>query len=436
MTQLKRALSLPGLILFGIVLIQPTAPMPLYGAVAEKAHGHVVTTILIGMVAMLFTAISYGRMARAHPSAGSAYTYATAEIHPAAGYVVGWGMIFDYVMNPVICAIWCSKAVMNFAPELPFAGCVVFFALLFTALNLRGIEASTRTNAVIAGCLGVVIVLFLGAAARSIWLLPPEASAWTRPFYDPATFSLSAVSAGASLAVLTYIGFDGISTLAEETRDPQRNILRATVLVCVLTGVLASVQVYVAQLVWPASTFPDADTAFVHVAGRAGGPWLFHTVNAALLVATIGSGTGAMLGSARLLYGMGRANALPPFFAAVDARTQIPRNNVLVLGGVTLAGALTVSFSLGAELLNFGALIAFMGVNAACFVRTFLRAERRTLGNFLPPLLGFSICLYLWLSLGFTAKLAGFAWLALGALYGAWRMKGFRRPRPAEPPSQ
>jgi amino acid transporter len=427
-SDLKRALSLSGLLLYGIVLIQPTAPMPLFGAVAEKAQGHVVTAVLFGMVAMLFTAISYGRMASAHPSAGSAYTYAKEELHPAAGYVVGWGMIFDYAMNPIICAIWCSKAAMNLVPGLPFAACAVFFAVFFTLLNLRGIEASTRTNAFIAACLGVVIVLFLAAAARHLWLQPPAgAAAWTRPFYDPATFSLGSVSTGASLAVLTYIGFDGISTLAEETHDPRRNILRATILVCVVTGVLASIQVYTAQLVWPASTFPDADTAFVHVAGQAGGPWLFHTINFALLVATVGSGTGAMLGAARLLYGMGRTHALPPgFFAAVHPRTRVPHRNVLLLGACTIVGALTVSFSLGAELLNFGALIAFMGVNAACFARFFLRAERKSLGSFLPPVLGFGVCFYLWLSLGGTAKLVGFTWLAAGVIYGLWRMRRLR----------
>lgn len=435
MPGLKRALSLPGLILFGIVLVQPTAPMPLFGAAAEKGQGHVVTTVLIAMVAMLFTAISYGRMANAHPTAGSAYTYAAKEIHPACGYFVGWGMIFDYVMNPIICAIWCSKAAMNFVPGIPFAAFAVFFALLFTGLNLRGIEASTRTNAIIASCLSLVIVLFLGAAARYLWLQPPVGVAeWTRPFYDPATFSFSTVSSGASLALLTYIGFDGISTLSEEAHNPERNILRATVLVCLLTGVFASIQVYFAQLVWPSTTFPDVDTAFVHVAGKAGGPWLFHVVNLALLVATIGSGTGAQLGAARLLYGMGRANALPPsFFGAVSERTQIPHKNVLLLGALTLIGAFTVSYSLGAELLNFGALIAFMGVNASCFVRYYLRAERRTLVNFLPPVLGFLVCFYLWLSLGSKAKVAGIMWLGAGLLYGIWRMRRLRKSPAANP---
>src|SRR6266446_5676505 len=296
---LKRVLGLPALILYGIILIQPTAPMPLFGAAAEKGRGHVVTTILIGMVAMLFTAISYGRMANAYPSAGSAYTYVSREIHPALGYFVGWGMIFDYVMNPIICVIWCSKAALNFVPEIPFAVYAIFFAVLFTAMNLRGIEASARTNAVVAAGLGVVIVLFFGAAIRYLWREPPLGIAgWTRPFYDPKTFSFSAVSGGASLAVLTYIRFDGISTLSEEVHNPRRNILLATVLVCLITGVLASLEVYAAQLVWskPASAFPNLENAFSHVAGLVGGRTLFVVVTISLLLATIGSGMGAHLG--------------------------------------------------------------------------------------------------------------------------------------------
>jgi putrescine importer len=427
---LKRVLRLPALILYGIILIQPTAPMPLYGAAANLANGHVVTTVLIGMVAMLFTAISYGRMANVYPSSGSAYTYVSREIHPSMGYFIGWGMIFDYVMNPIICVIWTSKAAMNFIPEIPFPVYAVFFTILFTGMNLRGIEASARTNTIIATGLGVVILLFLGSAIRYLWLQPPDGfPGWTRPFYDPKTFSVSAVSAGASLAVLTYIGFDGISTLSEEVHNPRRNILLASVIVCLITGVLASIQVYTAQLVWPGTSFPDQDTAFCYVAGKAGGQWLFHTVNIALLVATIGSGAGAQLGAGRLLYGMGRDNAIPKrFFAAVHPRTQIPSNNIILVGVVTLLGAFLLSFPLGAQLLNFGALIAFMGVNASSFVHYFLHNERKKLTYFLVPVLGFIVCLYLWFSLGYKAKIAGMCWLSAGLLYGAYRTSWFRKP--------
>jgi putrescine importer len=427
---LKRVLGLSSLVLYGIILIQPTAPMPLFGAAASLARGHVVTTILIGMFAMLFTAISYGRMANAYPSAGSAYTYVSREIHPSLGYFVGWGMIFDYIMNPIICVIWISKAAMNMIPEIPFSVYAVAFTCLFTAMNLRGIESSSRTNSIIAVGLGVVIILFLAAAVRYLFIHPPaNAGEWTRPFYDPNTFSFQYVSAGASLAVLTYIGFDGISTLSEEVRNPRRNILLATVLVCIITGILASVQVYFAQLVWPGTTFPDQDTAFCYVAGKAGGQWLFHTVNFALLIATIGSGSGAHLGAGRLLYGMGRDNAIPgKFFAKINPKTRIPSNNIILVGVIVLGGVFVLSYPLGAQLLNFGALIAFMGVNVSAFVRYFVRGEHKTFSHFIVPVLGFSVCLYLWFSLGIKAKIMGISWLTLGLIYGAYRTNFFKKP--------
>ncbi len=445
---LKRALGLSALIIYGIILIQPTAPMPLFGAAAVAGKGHVVMAILIGMVAMLFTAISYGRMANAYPNAGSAYAYVSREIHPALGYFVGWSIIFDYVMNPIICVIWIAGAAMTFLPQIsnhPEAICInalfiVFFTVLFTLMNLRGIEASARTNGIITVGLSVVIVLFLGAAARYLWLDPPHGVAdWTRPFYDPQTFSLHDVSNGAALAVLTYIGFDGVSTLSEEAHNPRRNILLATVLVCVITGVLASVEVYFAQLIWPGTNFPDEDNAFSYVAGKAAGPWLFTTVNAALLIASIGSGAGAHLGAGRLLYSMGRDNAIPrKFFGAINPRTRIPSNNIILIGVVTLVAALSLkaiqefkhvdAYGFGCVLLNFGALFAFMGVNVAAFLHYFARSERKSFWNFVSPLMGFLVCAYLWGSLGKWAIIVGFCWLATGIIYGVWRTSFFTKP--------
>ena len=147
---LQRSLKLWHLVVYGIVIIQPTAPMGIYGVVSNVARGHVVTTILIAMVAMLFTAVSYGRMARIYPSAGSAYTYVGRELNPIAGYVVGWSMLMDYVLNPIICAIWCSAAARNILPQIPYAAWALAFVLLFTLLNLRGVKASGRVNAVLA----------------------------------------------------------------------------------------------------------------------------------------------------------------------------------------------------------------------------------------------------------------------------------------------
>jgi putrescine importer len=427
--RLRRALTLWDAVFYGIVLVQPVAPMGIYGVVSQEARGHVITTILIGMFAMLLTALSYGRMARAYPSAGSAFTYVGQELHPGLGYVTGWSMVMDYVLNPMICTIYCSKVAMTFLPSVPYTAWVAFFATIFTLLNLRGIKSSARTNEILAVGMFIVVLLFLGAAIRYIFAAAPGSAELTRPFYDPATFSLQSVLTGASIACLTYIGFDGISTLSEEVENPKRNILLATVLTCLVTGILASMLVYTAQLVWGNWTgFPDVDTAFVHVAGKAGGTWLFALVSLTLLVANLGSGTGAHLGAARLLYGMGRSDALPRrFFGAIDPVRRIPRNNVLLVGVLAFIGGISLSYQLGAEMLNFGAFIAFMGVNLAAFVRYWVRADDRSVAKFVLPLLGFLVCLYLWLSLRWPAKLAGGLWLGAGIIYGAIKTRGFSR---------
>ena len=430
---LRRALGLRDLIVYGLIVIQPTAPMPVFGIVSERARGHVVTAVLLAMVAMLFTAISYGRMARAHPSAGSAFVYVGRELHPLLGYVTGWAMALDYLLNPLISIILCAQLSAHVIPQVPYAVCAVFFASLFTALNLVDIRTSARINAALAAGMCLVIAVFFAAVGHALFGHVPLTPAFlTRPFFDPATFAPGAVLGGASLAVLTYIGFDGISTLAEEARNPHRDILRATVLVCLLTGLLAGAQVYAAQLIWPASRpFPDVVTAFVHVAGAAGGTWLLQLVNATLLVATIGSGTASQLGAARLLYGMGRADALPKvFFGKTERKRQIPRNNVLLCGGIALIGALLMSFDSGVNLLNFGALIAFMGVNVACLTRYFVRAPRRRALDLLLPASGFAICLMLWWNLSSAARLAGSAWLVFGLCIGLSRGWRFTSPHP------
>jgi putrescine importer len=427
---LRRSLKLWHLVVYGIIIIQPTAPMGIYGVVSNVARGHVVTTVLIAMVAMLFTAFSYGRMARVYPSAGSAYTYVGKELHPMLGYVVGWSMLMDYLLNPIICVIWCSAAAQNVLPNVPYAAWAVAFAIFFTLLNLRGVKASGRMNALLALGMSIVVVIFLAEAIRYIALVVrPMAGQWLVPFYDPATFAPSLVFRGTSIAVLTYIGFDGISTMSEEVENPRRNIMIATVATCLVIGILSAIEVYVAQLVWPAHTpFPDSmvDTAYVFVARRVGGAFLFHLLNATLLIANVGSGMAAQFGAARLLYGMGRANALPRrIFAAIDPRTGIPRNNVIIVGVCTLLGAFMMTYQSGAELLNFGAFIAFMGVNAAALIHYKFRSKEKV---FLPatmPFLGFVVSAFIWLNLNHKAQLLGTVWILIGiALYYTMRQTG------------
>lgn len=428
--RLHRSLGLFELMVMGVIMVQPTAPMPPFGAISAGARGHVVTTVLMAMFAMMLTALSYGRMARAYPSAGSAYTYVARELHPALGYFTGWSMLLDYLVNPLICVIWCSKALMGLFPGTPYWMWAAAFAVLFTGLNLRRIQATARTNELLTAAMGAVILWTLGACARHVLRLPElDAARFLTPFFDPVRFSWPSLSNGASIAVLTYIGFDGISTLSEEVKEPRRNVLRAMVGTCFIIGVLSAVEVYAAQLVWPAAEpYPDVDTAYLHIAGRAGGRILFQTLSWTLVVATIGSASGAMLAGARLLYGMGRDNAIPKgFFGYLHPRTRVPSRNVVLIGALCLAGAFTMSYQTGAELLNFGALIGFTGVNVSSLVHYYIRKRDRHWSHLAAPAAGALVCFYLWLSLSVIAKIAGFAWLVFGVAYGAWKTGGFRR---------
>jgi putrescine importer len=437
--RLSRTLGLWNLIIIGMVIIQPTAPMGIYGVISNKAHGHVVTTILIAMIAMLFTAISYGRMARVYPSAGSAYTYVGQEIHSAAGYIVGWGMVMDYLLNPLICTAFCAKAAMNILPGPSYYVWILFFAAFFTWTNLRGIQTSAKMNEALCAVMVLVVILFLAAVARWLWHVHHDPAFFRHPFYEPQTFHPAGIFAGTSVAVLTYIGFDAVSTLSEEARNPRRNILLATVLVCLITGLLSGIEVYAAQLVWGSAPFPSAhvESAFAIISRQVGGQILFQIVNFTLLVANMGSAMGSQLAAGRLLYGMGRGNALPAsFFGAIEPKRRVPRNNILAVGAFALVGAGVLEFfsgrlgggayEIGAEALNFGAFIAFMGVNAAAFVHYVGREGKRSASFWLVPVLGFLICGFIWIHLSGPALVLGSVWMVLGILYGAIRTHGFR----------
>jgi amino acid transporter len=236
--------------------------------------------------------------------------------------------------------------------------------------------------------------------------------------------------------VLTYIGFDAVSTFSEEVENPRRNILFATVLVCLITGLLSALEVYAAQLVWGSKPFPSeqVESAFAIVSRQVGGAVLFQIVNFTLLVANLGSGMGSQLAAGRLLYGMGRGNALPrSFFGAIEPKNRIPRNNILLVGVLALAGAGGLEFfadrlgggayEIGAQALNFGAFIGFMGVNAASLI-LLLRDKEANLVKLAVPVLGILICGFIWIHLSRPALELGAAWMAAGILYGAIRIRG------------
>jgi amino acid transporter len=310
--RLRRVLSLWDLIFYGIVLIQPIAPVPLFGVVQQRSHGFIVDTILIAMLAMMITAFSYGRMAALYPSAGSAYTYVGRGLNLHLGFLVGWAMFLDYLLQPLINAVWVAQTIHGWVHWVPTYGLMAVFLGAITFMNLRGIRASALANKLLLALMSVVIAAFVILAVRYLFHLDrwDGIFSWL-PFYDPKTFDYRLIRSAVPLAALTYIGFDGVTTLAEDVKNPKRNVLLATVLVCLFTGVFSSIEVYLGQRVWPSFHFDNITGAFMDVCMRVGGRWLFLGMTAVTILAAAGSALTGGLGAARLLFGMGRDHVLP-----------------------------------------------------------------------------------------------------------------------------
>ncbi len=451
---LRRVLGLGDLIFYGIVLIQPVGSVGIFGLANKLSVGHVTTTIFVALVAMLLTAVSYGRMAGLYPAAGSAYTYVGRGLNPHLGFIAGWAMFLDYLVIPIVSVVFGALSIQRFVDDLapglshkvvsflglPFAPERTAFALwvvlltgLMTFLNLRGIKWTARTNQILTAVMFLVIGIFVVQAIR--FLLNRQG--WSgvisaEPFYNPQTFDLRAIGTATSLAALTYIGFDGISTLAEDVKAPKRTVPLAIVLVCLLMGLCAGVIVYLSQRVWPDySTFKNLDTAFFDVCGLVGGKFLFNAFTLIMAIACLGSALTGQVGAARILFGMGRDNALPRFFARLNAKDN-PVQNIGLIGILALAGALLLNYEEAATLINFGAFLAFMGVNLAV-IREFCGRppaghKRNWLFDLIMPGLGFLFCLVIWCSLPKTAKVVGGIWCAVGLVYTGGKTRGFRRP--------
>lgn len=411
----------------------PIAPIPMFGIAQKLSNGHFVTTILIAMVAMMFTAVSYGRMAALYPTAGSAYTYVGRGLNPHLGFVTGWSMFLDYLIQPLMNSLFVSLTVQRFVPQVPYPVLLAVFVGIMTFMNLRGIRTTARANIVLVTVMSVVIVAFMVLAVRYLFHLEGWGGVFSfEPFYNPRTFDIRTIWTATSYAALTYIGFDGVTTLAEDVVNPKRNVMLAAVLVCLLTGIVGGLEVYFGQRVWPLySTFPNLETAFMDVSRRVGGPLLFQAMGALLIVACMGAGMTGQLGAARLVFAMGRDNVLPRrLFAYLDPKYNTPSRNIWLIGVMAYIGALLISYEQAGEILNFGAFLAFMGVNMATFWQFNFAApvgyKRRLMADIVMPLVGFAFCLWIWLGLKTPAKIVGGVWFLAGLAYCAIKTRGFR----------
>jgi amino acid transporter len=341
---------------------------------------------------------------------------------------------------PLMSVIYMSLTAMRFVPEVPYWIWVLFFASAITTVNLFGLKVTNRANFAMTAVMAGSVIWFVFAAIRAVRSGVGTGVLLTvKPFYNEPEFSFAAVMEATSIAAFSYLGFDGISTLAEDACNPRKDIARATVLVCLISCGLFVLQAYLGQLVWPDfTTYPSVETAFLDVSRLVGGHALFVAVSFVLLVAGVASAVTGQASASRLLFGMGRDRLLPAaIFAYVHPKYSTPTYGILTIGVLTLCGGFLLSFQLAAEAINFGALLGFMSVNLSVIIHFFLKQSQRRraafLWNLVLPAAGFLACLYVFGHLSNTAKVIGTIWCAAGVIHAVRLTGGFRRKLGAAP---
>lgn len=426
--QLRRTIGLSELVFFGLVFIGPAAAVGVFGTLDARSGGAVALVYIVATVVMAFTAVSYMRMSREVPRAGTVFAYASAGIGKPAGFIAGWMILLDYLFIPSVAYLFTGIALNSIFPALPVWVFVAVAVVLTTGLNLAGVKIASRviTGVVLAEVAVLALVLVLGIAYL---VSHGPTRGWLTPLTGVDAFSMTAVLAAVSVAVLSYLGFDSLATFSEEAKGGPRIVGRATLICLILAGVLFVAQTWVGSLLSPLSPAdlqadPSLeDAAYYNAVDATVGPWL-HWLLA--LAKAVGAAFSAMIGQAagsRILMDMGRARQVPKFLAEVAPRTGVPWKGILVAAGgnVIVAGwAATRADGLDqlTSIVNVGALSAFVLLQASVVGFFLIRKQ----GSEAPdrfkhgvvPIIGAGLLIAVLVSANPLALLIGGIWLLIG----------------------
>ncbi len=419
--ELKRALTTRDLVVYGMIFMVPIAPFGVFGFVWNDAKGMVPLAYLLGLLGMFFTAMSYASMSRAYPMAGSVYSYVGRGLHDVAGFFSGWLILLDYILVPALLYIFSAVALRPLLPRVPDWIWLVSFVSFNAIVNLLGVQLTARVNRYILGLELATLALFIALGLGALYAGQGAGGLTLKPVFDPAAFSMATVAGATSIAVLSFLGFDGISTLAEESRGGQGAVGRATLLALLLVGVLFIAQTWVATDLARGMRFSSPETAFYEVAERAGGIWLRNVTLIVIVIASgIANAMAAQAAVSRILYAMARDRKLPTVLATVHPRYQTPYVSTLVVAAISLVVGLFFTKHVDdlSRIVNFGALTGFLLLHLSVINHYFIRERSgEWLRHLLMPLGGLLVIGYVLYEMDSTAKIIGACWIAAGIVY-------------------
>lgn len=440
---LNRVLKLKSLVFYGFAYMMPLTIFTSYGIVQQATHGMLALAYVICTIAMTFTGISYMRMVKVYPMAGSVYSYAQRSINPHIGFLGGWAILMDYLLMPIMCYVCAAIYLQTLFPSLPTAVIVVVLIIAMSVVSFVGIQMTSIVNNILVILQCIFVVAFLMFIFN--WLSDGNGAGTfvdVRAFFNSEEFSKSdmgwgALFTGASVLAVSFLGFDAVTTVAEETIEPEKNIGRAILIICVGAGIVFVFESYMYQLAWPEGwkNFQEVDSAAFELVARVAGDTMSYIFSAAYVVGCVGTALAAQTSATRILFGMGRDGVLPKkIFAHVNKRFQTPTYNIIMIAVISLP-AMFVSLDFIISIINFGALVGFVLVNLSVIGCYYVKRKyRKGVGNkikyLIVPLIGAVICGMVWMSLDSSSKILGLIWSAIGAVYLAITTDFFRKLPP------
>jgi amino acid transporter len=417
--RLLQVLTFWDLLVYGLVYVAPIGPWSTWAFAGALSGGAVALVFLLGALALLFTAYSYAKMVQVVPDAGSAYSYARFSLGDTAGFLTGWMILLDYLLMPGIMYVFCGIAFNQVIPAVPKGAWIVLVAFLNVMVNWFGVRTSARFNM---GTLLVQLVLVLVSLAVGAWVLVTHHTPmFTADAWWGAQTTLPGLLAGTSLCVGAYLGFDAITTLSAEVRAEQLPLIgRAVVTSIVLLGALAVVNVWILSDLSRGVTPPSPDlTTFTYdvFAARIGKGYSSFALWVATLIIAVSILPPMVTGVSRVLYTMALKGEMPAYLARIDARYHVPHNAILTSGLISVVVALLLAdhFDQLLAIINFGALCAFIAVNASVIAWfAWRRRSHRYLAHVLGPLIGIVLIVAVVSQLHMAALVVGCSWLAIG----------------------
>ena len=433
--ELRRGLQLHDVVLYGVLFMVLIAPQSIWGSLQVDSGGLTPLVYIIGFVAISFTALSYAAMSNKFPIAGSVYSYVQRGINPHVGFISGWLILLDYCITPALLYVMVANWGTMLVPNSPWYLWVIVFVAFNTFVNIRGISMTRGIDFIIFAVEILAVIAFIALGCNFIMGGGGAGEFNADPLWQPGKVDAHFLAAGISIAALNFLGFDGISTLAEETNEPQKNIGRGILIALGLIIVCFVAQTYIASLVqpdWQSWSPEHAENAWFYGCEMIGGE-LFRNIMLVINIVAIGIANimNAQLAASRLLYSMGRDAVIPRIFGKVHPKYQTPWVGAIFIGAVALVLSLVLTMADLATLVNFGALASFIMLNFAVFWYFFIKEKKRySFGNIVKylicPWLGILILGYVFTGFDVMTYALGVTWFIIGFIICAVKSKGFK----------